>query len=356
MNATKEALESAIASNRSLAKTLAYISAAVFALLLPLTVAAEPVTLKLSFPSSDRSLGYLTLVKPFVDAINNDRRGLLKIEVYFSGKLGTPAQQPQLVADGKADIAFVIPGIDSKRFPDEAATELPGLFRDAREASLVHTRLAAVKALRGFRDFFVIGAVGTQPETIHSRKLIGSLADLKGQTLRVNNPTDVVVMSKFGAAAKVLSLVQTANAVSSGAVGGAVLQLAQLSDFGVGRMVSHHYLLPVGSAPLALVMNRRVFDSLPEAAKALIRDHSGNWLAERYAETSDATNMRVLTGLRADPRRTVTMPTPADLATAQRVFKTVTVDWAAKSSRNQELLTLVKTEIARLRSSKETRP
>ena len=60
-------------------------------LLLPLTVAAEPVTLKLSFPSSDRSPGYLTLVKPFVDAINNDRRGLLKIEVYFSGKFGTPA-------------------------------------------------------------------------------------------------------------------------------------------------------------------------------------------------------------------------------------------------------------------------
>ena len=267
MNATNESFESAVARKRLFGKALAYIGAAAIVLLLPLTTAAEPVTLKLSFPSSDRSLGYLTLVKPFVDAINNDRRGLLKIEVYFSGILGTPAEQPQLVAAGIADIAFVIPGFDSKRFPDEAAIELPGLFRDAREASLVHTRLAAEEALRGFRDFFVIGAVGTQPETIHSRKPIASLADLKGQTLRVNNPIDVVAMSKLGAAAKVLSLVDTANAISSGAVDGAVLQLAQLSDFGVGRMVSHHYLLPVGSAPLALVMNRKVFDSLPEAAK-----------------------------------------------------------------------------------------
>ena len=212
---------------------------------------------------------------------------------------------------------------------------MPGLFRDAREASLVHTRLAAVKALQGFRDFFVIGAVGTQPETIHSRKPIGSLADLKGQTLRVNNPIDVVAMGKFGAAAKVLSLDETANAISSGAVDGAVLQLAQLSDFGVGRMVSHHYLLPVGSAPLALVMNRKVFDSLPEAAKTLIRDHSGDWLAERYVETSDAINRRVLDQLRADTRRTVTVPTPADLATARRAFDAVAWDWAAMSSRNR---------------------
>ena len=328
---------------------------AIASLLSPTPAVATPVTLKLSFPSSDRSLGYLTLVKPFVDAINNDRRGLLKIEVYFSGILGTPAEQPQLVAAGIADIAFVIPGIDSKRFPDEAATELPGLFRDAREASLVHTRLAAEGALRGFRDFFVIGAVGTQPETIHSRKPIASLADLKGQALRVNNLIDVVVMSKLGAAAKVLSLVDTANAISSGAVDGAVLQLAQLSDFGVSRLVSHHYLLPVGSAPLALVMNRKVFDSLPEAAKRLIRDHSGGWLAERYIETSDTISQRVLKQLRADPRRTVTVPTPADLATAQRAFKAVADDWAAKSPHNRELLTLVRAEIAKLRSSKETR-
>ncbi len=328
---------------------------AIASLLSPPPAAATPVTLKLSFPSSDRSLGYLTLVGPFVDAINNDRRGLLKIEVYFSGTLGTPAEQPQLVADGKADIALVLPGFDSKRFPDQAATELPGLFRDAREASLVHTRLAAEKALRGFRDFFVIGAVGTQPETIHSRKRIASLADLKGHTLRVNNPIDVVVMSKLGAAAMVLSLVHTANAISSGAVDGAVLQLAQLSDFGVGRMVRHHYLLPVGSAPLVLVMNRKVFDNLPEAAKTLIRDHSGGWLAERYIETSGVISQRVLKQLRADPRRTVTVPTPPDLAVAQRAYAAIAESWAATSPHNRDLLALVRSEITKLRSVKEIR-
>ena len=174
--------------------------------------------------------------------------------------------------------------------------------------------------------------------------------------MRVNNPIDAAVMSKFGAAAKVLSLVHTADAISSGAVDGAVLQLAQLSDFGVGRMVSHHYLLPVGSAPLALVMNRKAFERLPEEAKTLIRDHSGAWLAERYAESSDAIKLRVLKQLRADPRRTVTVPTPPDLAAAQRIYAAVAEGWAAVSPRNRDLLASVRSEIAKLRSSKETRP
>src|SRR5882724_2234658 len=59
---------------------------------------SEPIQLKLSYFSSDRTMLYLGGVKPFVDAVNAEARGLLDIEVYFSGTLGkSPAQQPQLV-------------------------------------------------------------------------------------------------------------------------------------------------------------------------------------------------------------------------------------------------------------------
>ena len=325
---------------------------AIVALSSPLTVSAQPVRLKLSFISSDRSAAYLSLVKPFVDAINGDTRNLLKIVVRFSGDAGPVRQQPYLVSSGKIDIAFILPGIDPKLFPDETVVELPNLFRDTREASLIHTRLVAANALRGYRDFYVIGAVATQPETIHSRKPTASLADLKGQTLRVNNPIGGEAIGRLGAASKVMPLNDTGDAISSGVVNGAVVQLAQLADFGVGRLVSHHYLLPVGSAPLALVMNRKVFDNLPEAAKTLIREHSGAWLAERYIATSDALSRRVLDQLHADKRRTVTVPTPADLKVAQRAYAAVTEEWTAASPRHRELLATVRAEIAKLRQHK----
>ena len=128
---------------------------------------------------------YHSAVKPFVDAVNAEAKGLIEIEVHFSGALGkSQAQQPQLVLDGVADIAFVIPGMVPGRFSDNAVIELPGLYRSMREATLTYTRLIAANALRGYDEFFVIGAYGSELESIHARPPVTSLASLKGKKIR----------------------------------------------------------------------------------------------------------------------------------------------------------------------------
>lgn len=321
-------------------------------LALPTLAAAEPITLKLSFFSSDRSPAYLSAVKPFVDAINSDEDGVLRIKVYFSGALSPiQSQQPQLVLDGTADIAFIVPGQNPELFSDDAAIELPGLFHTTREATLVHTRLVEQNSLRGYDKFFTIGAFGTEPETIHSRKPIASLADLGGQKLRLNNKTVADAIARLGAAPKVLALNETTDAIGNGSLDGAVVQSAQLFDVGVARLTTNHYLLGVGSAPLALLMNRKVFDLLPEQAKMLIRKYSGEWAAARYVETSAAINRETIARIKADARRTVIHPTPADAAAAQRVFDAVADEWAAASAHNRDLLALIRVEIARVRST-----
>src|SRR5258707_10399304 len=92
---------------------------------------AGPTKLKLAFYTSDRASVYDVAVKPFVEAVNAEGQGLIEIEVYFGGVLGkSQTQQPQIVLDGVADIAFVIPGMTPDRFPDNAVIEMPGLFRN----------------------------------------------------------------------------------------------------------------------------------------------------------------------------------------------------------------------------------
>jgi len=73
------------------------------ALLLPVSANAEPITLKLSFFTSARTVAYQTAIKPFVDAINSEGRGLLEIDVYFSGALGKVRKElPQDARCGSA--------------------------------------------------------------------------------------------------------------------------------------------------------------------------------------------------------------------------------------------------------------
>ena len=259
-------------------------------------------------------------------------------------------EQAQLVLDGTADLAYVVPGYSPRQFPDVSVLELPGLFRNARESSLVFARLAAAGVLEGFRKFFVVGAFVTDGETIHSRKPIASLADLKGQTIRANNSTVTESLRKFGANPSVLPINRTMDALSQGKLDSVTVATAVLTEFGFGRLTNHHYLLPLGGAPLSLVMNREKLASLPLPAREIIRKYSGEWLSEQGAACFDAKSRQTAEKLKADPRRTVVKPSSTDLAIAREVFSSVVEDWSGKSAHNRELLGMVEAELTKIRS------
>jgi TRAP-type C4-dicarboxylate transport system substrate-binding protein len=118
-------------------KILAWIATITAFLLLLFTAIAAPITLKLSFFSSNRSMSYLATVKPFVDAVNAEANALLQVGVYFNGALGKDiAQQPQLLLDGAFDIAFVIPGYTPNNFPTMRSWNCPVSFATCARGAL----------------------------------------------------------------------------------------------------------------------------------------------------------------------------------------------------------------------------
>jgi TRAP-type C4-dicarboxylate transport system substrate-binding protein len=325
---------------------------ALFALALSPAVAyADPVTLKLAFFSSDRSTTYLATVKPFVDAVNAEGKGLVEIVLYSGGVLGRDiARQPQVVLDGEADIAFVVPGYSPVRFSDNSVLELPGLFRNTREGTEVYTRLIAENILKGYEDFVVIGAYITEPATIHSRTPINSIEDLKGKRLRVNNPGEAVALERLGALPVQMEIIRIAAGISSGTIDGAAVPKTPLNDYGIKRVVTNHYLLGTSGSPLALVMSRKAFDALPKPAKDIIRKYSGEWAAARFIESYDRSDELTLEQLESDPKRNVVFPSSSDLDLAQSIFKSVIADWLKNEPRHQKLLGKAETELTKLRT------
>jgi TRAP-type C4-dicarboxylate transport system substrate-binding protein len=321
--------------------------------LLPAVAAAdEPVTLKLAFFTSDRSGIYERSVRPFVEAVNAEGKGLVEIEVHFSGALGKALnEQANLVLQGAADLAFVVPGYSPQQFPDNSLLELPGLFRDMHEATAVYTRLVADGALRGYEQFVVIGAFASAPETIHSRKPISRIGDLAGLKIRTNNLTQAAALAKLGATPVSLPITQVATSLSSGRIDAATVPPAAMHEFGISRVAGNHYLLPTTVPPTALVMGRKSFERLPAEAQAIIRKHAGSWMAERFVEISDQIDKRVIDEIMADGRRNVILPSENDLRTARTKYKEVVDEWAT-TTRNRELLARVEREIASLRSAR----
>jgi TRAP-type C4-dicarboxylate transport system substrate-binding protein len=330
-------------------KTLARCALISFALS-SAVAAAEPIKLKMAYFSSDRTTTYLAAIKPFVDSVNAEAADLVQIDVSLSGTLGkNPTQQLQLVLDGTADLAFVVPGYTPERFPDNEVIELPGLFKTIREATLVYTGLIAANALRGYGDLFVVGAFTAEPETIHTKLPAASLKDLAGMRIRSNNPVQGAALAGLGMVPVELPINQASSAISSGKLDGAMVGSAPLIEFGISRVVANHYLLVVSAAPLLVVMNRKKFEELPEQAKQIIQRFSGEWAAERYIEIYRAENEASLESLKLDPHRNVVVPSPVDFARANAVFRAEVDSWSATDPLHRRLLAEVEAELGKIR-------
>lgn len=323
---------------------------AAVAMLLPNRSAAEPVELKLAFFASETTDSFRYGIKPFVDAVNAEGEGVVSVKVYADGKLGTSiAEQSQLVSSGAADIAWVVPGQTPYRFPDNEVLEMPGLLRDVREATLVYTRLVTAGALRGYEDFVVVGAFGTAPGIMHSRKPLRTLSDLGGLKIRTNNGIEAEALGRLGAIPTVMPAPMLADALTRGAIDATILSPSGLFQFGPA-VATYHYLLTTGTAPLVLLMSRKRFDSLPERAQAVIRKHAGEHSAPAWIEFYGGSEAAALERIKADPQRTVAEPTQADRATARRVYDEMIQSWAAKSAHNARLVETIRAELAAIRS------
>lgn len=315
-----------------------------------LAAAAEPIVLKLAFFSSDRSALYQAGIKPFVNAVNSAADGRVRIEVAFSSALGSVVDEPELLRDGKVDIAFMVPGYTPKTFYDDAVVELPGLFRDAREATLVYTRLAANHAFKSYEPFVVLGTFASEPQSVHSRKPVKSIADMKGLKIRANNAAEASALDKLGAQSVLLPINKTAEGISRGMLDAAMVPPAMLFEFGIGRVAGNHFILRGSAALMLLAMNRQSFDRLPTEIQKIVLQHSGMWTAERYIDTIEALNVSVMEQINFDPQRNLVFPYPADRAAAQKAFDAVAREWAGTDAARLQKLNLLRAELASLNS------
>jgi TRAP-type C4-dicarboxylate transport system substrate-binding protein len=187
--------------------------------------------------------------------------------------------------------------------------------------------------------------------TIHGRLPLASNDDLKGKRIRINNDSQATALEKLGAVPVAMPITQIVNGISSGKIDAAAVSLSPLADYGVSRVTSYHYLLETSGAPLALVMNRARFESLPKAAQEIIRRYSGEWAANRFTEAYEADDHRVLEQLRSEPKRKVVVPSHADAKRAHAAFRAVMDSFIASGPRNQSLLKAVENEAGKLRAA-----
>ena len=306
--------------------------------------------LDIAFHAPAHSTTFTAGLKPFAEAVMRDAPGL-EIALHPEGtRGGLITTQLQLLENGGADAAFVIPGFTPERFPDNFVFGIPGLFRDITEASLTYSRVVDAGVLRGYDDFHVVGAFCTEPFTLHAAKKLTCLDDLKGMKLRAANGADEIMLQQLEADARVVPGDRIVAAIESGEIDGTTLHIGPLYDLGVDRVTSYDYLLRLGCAPLLILMSKRGLARLSLPVQDTIRRHSGEAYAQNYTRRVAAHHEALLAKLKADPRRTRTEPSQAEIETTNAAFGPIIDQWLAKDARNARILDAVKSAVAKLRA------
>lgn len=313
---------------------------------------AQDVKLKFAVFSPDTEITVKSVFVPFVEAVNAEKAGV-EIEFFPNGALGrNPQQQAQMVLDGVADLALVVPSYTPGRFQENQVFELPNLFADMPEATLAYTRLVQSGKIKGYEDFVPIAMVTTAPYSIHTNAPIASLKDLDGKKIRSTGAIEGEVLKAFGAAPIGMPITEVPEAIGRKTIDGTTAHPSALFDWGIVRVTSDHYFTRLGIVPLAVLMNRQKFESLPPKAQDVIRKYAGDWMAAKYIEGIGAYNASLMEKLESDPAHKVVIPSQADMDAVQPVFDKVIENWASTAPRNRELLDAVREEIAAVRAKK----
>lgn len=319
-------------------------------LLLAGNVSAEEV-LKLSFFASPKDPTYSDVLLPWVDTINAEGKGVLRIDTFPGGALVRgPAGQAKAVSDGVVDLAWVVPAYTPGRFPDNDVMELPGVIQNVKESSIAFRRLYEQGLLSGYDDFYVPLLATTHPYAIHTVKPVQSMDDLKGMKLRAGGPVASAAVKALGAVPVGMPVPAIAENVSKGVLDGTGAEWNVMYAFKIIEVAKNHYMQRLGTVPLTVLMNKEKYNSLSAEARALLDKHSGETLSRKFGDVHYAIQGARLEKTQGLSEHTIVNPSDEEVARWNELMNSVVEDWVANHPKGQELFSALNAELEKIRN------
>ncbi|MFZ6045518.1 TRAP transporter substrate-binding protein [Pseudomonas sp. CR3202] len=261
-----------------------------------LALAEQSYTLKVAHFLPANSNAQRNIIEPWCQQLTSESAGRLKCQLYPSMQLGgTPAKLADMARNGVADIVWTAPAYSAGKFPRIEAMELPFMLPvGAKASNPIIWQYYEQYARDDFKGYKVLSIHGDGGMDIHTRgKAVARLEDLKDLKLRASSRTAAKLVEALGAAPVSMPPAQMTESISKGVVDGALASWEVVPPTKLDEVTDHHSAIPAGQPAfsytvLAMLMNPRKFDSLPEDLRAIIERNSGPALNERFATAWDS--------------------------------------------------------------------
>ncbi len=327
---------------------------AVFALFIGQSVLANPVTLKFAVVDSAQAPTVKKAYEPWCEIVEKASQGTVKIQVYPGGTLGRDSRvQAKLVADGVADLTYFNPPYVQGRFPQDEVFTLPGIAENGFESTIASQRMLDKGLLKGYTgDLICVAHYTTDVFHLHTTFPVRVPEDIKGRKIRAGNDFWAQVLHNLGAVPVAMQYVQAAENLSRGVIEGTINDDSAVITFRVADVAKYHTVAPLGTFPLAVVMNRPKFDSLPEKAQSAILEN-GPKLGLMWQQAVVDHGKELYDMAQTDPKTQIIKLTAGEVQQWKDALKPTLEWWAGKESGRTELLEQYMNELEAVRAEKK---
>ncbi len=235
------------------------------------------------------------LLIPLMTVIQNRTEGRVKFR-QLPKAVASPKAHLDAVRTGQAGAGFGVHGYSPKRLRAYAFSEFPLTGEDAVATSVAfqrtHDRFFKGKGF--YKGVHLIGHNTHGPGVIHhSKKLIGSIADMKGQKIRTGGPAPRAIVTAWGGTSIRQPAPKSYELLSTGVVDGVTFPYEALTGFKIVNLVKFHTKLPGGlyNSGFYTFIAKKKYDGLSAADKQVIDSLSGEnfaYAAGRVWNQNDA--------------------------------------------------------------------
>jgi TRAP-type C4-dicarboxylate transport system substrate-binding protein len=315
---------------------------------LPLAARAEePIVLKLPIGSPLNSPVFLNATKPWIEEVEKEAAGLVKIQVYPPGALNTPQNVYDRLVNNVYELAYGIHGPITTVFPRTSVAELPFLATESEHASQALWDLQANGTIAAEYAAVRPLALFIYPQTqLHFTKPIHTMEDLKGIKIGAQSRVMAELSDLLGATPITTSPPDVYEMANRHTITGVMMAWTGVQQFKVHEVTKYHVEAFMGSLTGFVMMSKPAYEKLPRKAKDVFDRTTGTALSKRFGIALDGIAKRQRAAVEAMPDHTIITLSPDERARWEKQVQPVYDHWVARVPDGAKVLAAFRAALA----------
>ena len=311
------------------------LAAAGAALALTAQAASADVTLSYSpwlpetYPLND------AVLRPWMEDVERVTEGRVTFN-WLPKAVGTAPAQFDVVRDGLADMALVLPGYTPGRFELIELGELPLLSSDVGVLgptfwNIYEEHLDALDPFDGTHVLSIWSTIPTQ--VVSSKGLIEDIGDFQGLKLRAPSATAVSEMEQLGAVPVQKPTTEIYELASTGIIDGSFFPISTTYDFKVDGPLNYFTIVPggLGQSVMGLLVNEDKWNQISEEDRAAIMELSGEKIASAAGELFQKAESDAIAQTEAERPDEIATASPELTSEIEAAFQPIYDSWVERA-------------------------